>query len=1221
MVYRFGDCTLDTQQHRLERGGQPRRLRSKALQMLLYLLEHRDRTVLKQELCEQIWPQSFISEATLESTLRTVRQAIGDSGRAQEFIQTVYSYGYRFIAAVEVGADFPHNPAGDAFRSLPRSASTPSPDEDFHVALVSRVSGSATWDHDRRAPGMSYDGEAIPQQVAAELAPERPSVPSPVWEQKPVAVLAVELTFPTAAENEDVTYEPWTVASRWEQAIVEKVQGLGGIILQRSPSLLLVAFGIPLTLEQLPQRVVQAALTLRDLVVEGADHKDCPALRLAVHWGPLLVDVQATDPTAQLRAIGETLAWPVRLLGQAAPGEILLSPEIGPLVEGWCDLQVRQVPLQHGQPGRISVYAVVGTSPQWPRLGLHGRRRLSPFVGREPELAMLGERQRRVEAGQGQLVGMIGEPGVGKSRLCSEFICSDLVQSWVVLETQATAYGQATPYRPIIDLLKGYFRLDDRDAPPIIRDKVAAKLQDRDDTLKPITPACLALLEVPVEDPQWQAIDASQRRQRTLDAIKRLLVWESQRHPLLLIVENLHWIDAETQAVLDTLVESLPAAHLFLLTTYRPEYHHSWGNKTAYTQLRLDPLPRERACELVSSLLGDDATLPPLVQILIERTEGNPFFLEESIRTLVDAQVLIGERGAYRLGQALASMQLPATVQAVLAARIDRLPPEEKQLLQTAAVIGIKVPFPLLQAIAEVPEATLHDSLAYLQAAEFLYETRLFPDYEYTFTHALTREVAYGSLLHERRRALHRQIVEALEALYPDRLEEYVERLAQHALQGEVWEKAVRYCRQAGEKARHRGAIREAVIYYEQTFDVLGHLPEHPDTQTLAVELHHRLGAMLSMVGEYQRSLALLGEAAAQARQLGDRARLGGALSRIVTVHGIVGDVDGALAAGQEALEQAAALGDLALHVHASYRLGQVYANTGDYRRAAEVLRGNVAALTCGMPGNMRVWCVKSQAWLAQVLSLLGEFADGRRHGEEALRLSMRDGQWQNDAPIVAHTHLGCLHLVQGDLEAAMRVFEEGLALCRATIQRISPGTIVGGLGEAYALTGRLEEGLALLEEARQGDLRTGALGGAYVTHLRQLSAVYLRAGRLDEARQHACHSLGLARERKARGEEVRALFQLGAVHAHASPHGVQQAEAYYQQALALADELGMRPLQAHCDLGLGTLYAKIGRPVQARVALSTALDLYRSMDMTFWLPETEAILAQIRESEPSERR
>ena len=328
------------------------------------------------------------------------------------------------------------------------------------------------------------------------------------------------------------------------------------------------------------------------------------------------------------------------------------------------------------------------------------------------------------------------------------------------------------------------------------------------------------------DDSPFRQLDPAQRRQRTLTALKRVLLRESQVQPLLLVCEDLHWIDTETQALLDSLVESLPTAQILLLVNYRPEYQHGWGSKTYYTQLRLDPLPPLSADEFLHALLGDDASLQPLTHLLIARTEGNPFFLEESVRTLVETGVLQGERGAYRLGQALQTIQVPATVQAVLAARIDRLPPEEKGLLQTAAVIGNEVPLPLLQAIADLPEEVLHRSLAHLQATEFLYETRLFPECEYTFKHALTHEVAYGGLLHERRRALHARIVEALEALAGDRVAEQVERLAHHALRGEVWDKALAYCRQAGEKAMARSAHREAVGYFEQALSALPHLPE-----------------------------------------------------------------------------------------------------------------------------------------------------------------------------------------------------------------------------------------------------------------------------------------------------------------------------------------------------------------------------------------------------------
>ena len=331
-----------------------------------------------------------------------------------------------------------------------------------------------------------------------------------------------------------------------------------------------------------------------------------------------------------------------------------------------------------------------------------------------------------------------------------------------------------------------------------------------DETLQDTLPALLGLLDALPDDNPFRHLDPAQRRQRTLTALKRVLLRESQVQPLLLVFEDLHWIDTETQALLDSLVESLPTAPLLLLVNYRPEYQHGWGSKTYYTQLRLDPLPPASAAEVLQALLGDDPSLVPLTRLLIERTAGNPFFLEESVRTLVETGGLMGETGAYRLAQPLQSIQVPATVQAVLAARIDRLPPDAKRLLQTAAVIGTEVSYPLLTTIADLPDTELHRHLANLQAAEFLYETRLFPEPEYTFKHALTHEVAYGSLLHERRRALHARIVEALEAFAGDRLAEQVERLASHALRGEVWDKALTYCRQAGEKAMTQSAHREA---------------------------------------------------------------------------------------------------------------------------------------------------------------------------------------------------------------------------------------------------------------------------------------------------------------------------------------------------------------------------------------------------------------------------
>jgi tetratricopeptide (TPR) repeat protein len=554
---------------------------------------------------------------------------------------------------------------------------------------------------------------------------------------------------------------------------------------------------------------------------------------------------------------------------------------------------------------------------------------------------------------------------------------------------------------------------------------------------------------------------------------------------------------------------------------------------------------------------------------------------------------------------------VPATVQAVLAARIDRLPPEDKRLLQTAAVIGTEVPIPLLQAIAEIPEATLPRGLGDLQAAEFLYETQLFPEQVYTFKHALTHEVAYGSVLQERRRVLHACIVGVLEGLAGERVTEQVERLAHHALRGAVWDKAVIYCQQAGARAFDRAAFREAVAAFEQTLQALAHLSDHRDTRGLALELRLALASSLTTLGEYGRSLTLLREAEALARALDDRVRLGRVLARTARVRRLTGDHDGTMAAGQQALELAAALGESALQVEASFYLGQAYYTIGDFDRAAVLLWQNVEAADreAGTPRTDAR--IQSQAWLTRTLSDLGAFTEGRRHGEEALRLATLAGR--GVTPIVAHGCLGLLYLAQGDLEHAIRVLDQGLALCRASGNRSWLRGITGSLGYAYALQGRLAEGCALLEEGISESIRMEARQSS--PSVAWLSEVCRLAGRGEEAWQHAYQALDLARQQKARGDEAVALHQLGTIYAHAVPLDVVQAEAYYRQALARAEELGMRPLQAHCHRSLGTLYTTTGQREQARAELTTGIALYRDMDMTFWLPQAEVVLAQVERS------
>src|SRR5262249_10469288 len=401
----------------------------------------------------------------------------------------------------------------------------------------------------------------------------------------------------------------------------------------------------------------------------------------------------------------------------------------------------------------------------------------------------------------------------------------------------------------------------------------------------------------------------------------------------------------ETQALLDSLVESLPTARLLLLVNYRPEYQHGWSGKTYYRQLSIEPLPPENAEQLLAGLLGNDASLQPLKRLLIERTEGNPFFLEESVWTLAETKALTGERGAYRLAKASQSLQIPATAQAILAARIDRLSPEYKRLLQAASVIGKDVTFGLLQAIAEAPEDTLRRGLSALQAAEFLYEARLFPELEYTFKHALTHDVAYGGLLQERRRALHGQIVNVIERLYPERLADHIDRLAHHAFHREVWAKALSYLRQAGAQAIGRSPLREATSYFEQALVALAHLPEDPDTLAQAIDLRVDFRLVLFPLGDLGRGFDYLHEAESLAKALGDQRRLARVSASMAHYFASACEPDRAVVAGQCALEIACALGDFPIQVDVNFHLGMAYTSLGDYRRALECFSWNVTSL------------------------------------------------------------------------------------------------------------------------------------------------------------------------------------------------------------------------------------------------------------------------------------
>src|SRR5215831_5327265 len=432
--------------------------------------------------------------------------------------------------------------------------------------------------------------------------------------------------------------------------MMEAVHHYEGTVNQVLGDGIMALFGAPLAHEDHAVRACYAALRMQELVqqyaVEVQRTEGIPIqMRVGLNAGEVVVRSIGSDLHMDYTAVGQTVHLAARMEQMAMPGSILLTAEALRLAEGYVQVEPLGAVRVKGLSEPVDAFKLLGAGPVRTRLQAAVARGLTRFVGRQHELDMLRRALARAQGGHGQVVALVGEPGVGKSRLFYEFTRSHRTQGWLLLESSSVSYGKATSYLPLIELLRGYFQVETGDSERRIREKLAGKLLMLDETLMLLLPVFLALLDVPVDDPQWHALDPPQRRQQTLEAVKRLLLRESQMQPLLLLFEDLHWIDAGTQAFLDSLVESLPTAPVLFLVNYRPEYQHGWGSKTYYTQLRLDPLPPESAEELLQVLMGDDPSVQSLKRLLIERTQGNPFFLEENVRTLVEMKVLVGERG------------------------------------------------------------------------------------------------------------------------------------------------------------------------------------------------------------------------------------------------------------------------------------------------------------------------------------------------------------------------------------------------------------------------------------------------------------------------------------------------------------------------------------------------------------------------------------------------
>lgn len=947
------------------------------------------------------------------------------------------------------------------------------------------------------------------------------------------------------------------------RAMMEAVHRYEGTVNKVMGDGIMALFGAPLAHEDHAVRACYAALAMQQAIRRTAEdsrrrHGVEVQVRVGLNSGEVVVRAIGNDLTMDYDAIGETTHLAGRMEQLAVPGTVRLTADTLRLAEGFVEVNpLGPIPVK-GLAEPVEAFELTGATATRTRFQAAVARGLTRFVGRQTELEALNRALAQAGEGQGQLFAVVGEPGVGKSRLFYEFTRSRRTENWLILESGSVSYGKAAPWLPVIDLLKAYFEIEDRDDARRIREKVTGKLLTLDEGLKPVLAAILALLDVPAEDAAWEALDPPQRRRRTLEAVRGLLLRESQVQPVVAVFEDLHWIDTETQAFLDALVEGLPSARILLLVNYRPEYRDAWGGKTYYALRRIDPLPPESAEELLATLLGAEPGLAPIRKTLIERTEGNPFFLEEIVRTLVETGALAGEPGAYRVAGDVAAIQMPATVQGVLAARIDRLGADDKRLLQTAAAIGKDIPYTLLHAIADVSEDDLGRGLAELQAAEFLYETRLFPDREYTFKHALTHEVAYGSLLHERRRALHRRIAEAIESVYAERLAEQLERLAHHYTEAGLAEKAVDYWLQAGKRAIERSANVEAIDHLTKGLELLESLPDTPERARRELTLQITLGVPLQDTK---------GPGSPEAERAYTRAR-----------------------------ELCRQVGEASEHFVVLWGLWRFYRQGAEFGEAHEL-----ADEMLGLAQRQQEPSLLIQARHAQWTTnyLVGEFASAREHAEQGIALYSPDEHHAQAFVFGGHDPCVCGHTIAAESlwalgypDQAMMRTNEALALARDLDH---PSSLALALAESAQIHQRRGEGPALQKQAEA----LMALASEQEFADKMATGTYLRgwALTLEGSREDGLGEMREALARAGTRPEIEEPYFVSLLAlAYRRLGRIEEGLSALGEALALTDGSGMRYWEAELHRLKGKLLMSLSgdNRSEAQTCFQKAIEVAR---------------------------
>jgi class 3 adenylate cyclase/predicted ATPase len=1030
------------------------------------------------------------------------------------------------------------------------------------------------------------------------------------------------------------------------QLMMDAVHRYEGYVAQALGDGIFALFGAPIAHEDHPQRALYAALRMQEDMRRYGDRLRTTgspplAMRVGVNTGEVVVrSIRKDDLHTDYVPVGHSTNLAARMEQLATPGAILVTAYTQRLTDGYFAFKALGKTQIKGVDEPLHVYEVLGAGPLRTKLQVAARRGLTRFVGRQREMEQLQQALTHVKAGHGQIVGVMGEPGLGKSRLFYEFKLT-AQSGCLVLEAYSVSHGKASPYLPLIELLKSYFQIQPQDDERQRKEKIAGKVLILDRSLEETLPYLFALLGI--EDPtaSLQQMDPQIRRRRTFEAVKKLLMRESLNQPLILIFEDLHWIDNETQGLLDVFSESVAGARILLLTNYRPEYRSEWGQKTYYTQLRLAPLGKAEAEELLTFLLGNDVSLAALKHLILKKTEGTPFFMEEVVQELFEQGLLVRDAAGTRYAVPLPTdLHIPTTVQGVLAARIDRLTAEEKTLLQQLAIIGREFPLGLVRQVIPQPEEGLYRLLSSLQHKEFLYEQPAFPEVEYLFKHALTQEVAYNSVLVERRKALHEQTAQAIETLYREQLDEHYSDLAYHYTRSGNTQKAVEYLGLAGQQAVQRSANAEAITHLTTALELLQTLPETRERAqrelTLQLALVVPLRAMKGYASpEVEKSCARARELC---QQVGETSQLLSALFGLWVVFLIRAELQRARELGEQCLRIAQEAQDSGFFMLAHWAIGETSLYLGELASARTHLEQGIAlydpqqhrshAFQYGQDSG--VFCLIHAAW---TLWLCGYPDQALKRGHEARSLARelahpnslggalsvttfvhqfcRDKQTvseQAEAVITLSTEHGLPFWLapgtilrgwalaeQGQGEKGITQIHQGLAAWRATGAEAICPHFLALLAEAYGKVGQTEKGLNTLAEARALVDKTGE--------------------RVYEAELHRLKGeLTLQQQSKVESHKSKVP---NTQHLTPSTQAEAEAEACFLKAIEIARKQQAKSLELRATMSLARLWQQQGKGDEARQMLATIYNWFTEGFDTMDLKEAKALLEELHPSAP----